>query len=351
MSEVALWVEGVKHTGWQSVDIQRALDQAAGGFSVALTERVTGRNQPLKIKAGQAVVVKIDNATVITGYIDQVAVNYDERSHSVNVSGRSKTADLIDCSAPSAHFVNQTLVQIAAALCKPFGIGIKSTIEPIVVRDVKNEEGETVFELLEKLARANNAVLTDDPGGNLVITRGGNGPTFEALELGKNIKACGGTFDYADRYSLYIGKGSIPGDDFNYGLNAAQVTGAASDSNVKRYRPLVILPEEGLTTAQIQQRMNWEANVRAARSIAINYEVLGWADSQGQLYAPNGRIRVTDAFMGIDQELLIASVQYRIDNGGLMSTLELTAPGSYAAQPLPQAIDSQPVKRPSGARL
>ena len=40
------------------------------------------------------------------------------------VSGRSTSADLVDCTAPLQAWQNQTALQIAHALCEPYGIKV-----------------------------------------------------------------------------------------------------------------------------------------------------------------------------------------------------------------------------------
>ncbi len=345
MVDVALYVNGVIHRGWQSVTISRALDSLSGNFTVAMTERLTTQSAPLKIAAADAVQVRVDNQPLITGYIDSVNVSYDDRTHSITVSGRDKTADLIDCSAPSQHFVKLTLQQIAEILCQPYGISVINQVDTLVIDDVKNEEGETVFEMLEKLARANNVLLTTDGLGNLLITQGGLGLSAGTLQLGKNIKAGSGGYDFKDRYSLYIGKGSIPGNDEVFAESAAQITGQSIDAAMPRYRPLTILPEEALTDTQITARMQWESNVRAARSIRFQYTVKGWFNEFGQLWRCNDTVRVIDPFMGLDDTLLIGDISFVINDQGVMAVLSLMALGAFTPDPVPTVIKTKQTKR------
>ena len=52
-------------------------------------------------------------------------MSIDSGSFSLSVSGRDKTADLIDCSATgNSEFNNKTLTAIAQELCAPFGIAV-----------------------------------------------------------------------------------------------------------------------------------------------------------------------------------------------------------------------------------
>ena len=337
MADVALFADGKIYRGWQSVSVSRAVDIVAGSFSVSMTERLRRSSAPLKIRPGQSVQVQFDGQSVITGFIDSVDVSYNERQHSIIVAGRDKTADLVDCSAPSKQFNNQSLKDIAATLCAPFGINVIGNA-PEKISTVKTEEGETVYEMLEKLARSQQKLLTSSSAGDLLITDGKQGALAGTLSLGKNIKACSGRYDYRDRYSVYTGKCSIPGDDNNFGTNAAQTTGKSTDSGITRYRPLVILAEESLNNTQIKQRMDWENNVRAARSARITYTVTGWTDAQNALWKPFSTVRIIDAFIGIDQVMMIAGVRFVLDGGGMMTELSVTGLNAYTPNPTPEKI-------------
>jgi hypothetical protein len=118
------------------------------------TERWPGTTSPRPFREGESCRILVDGRPVITGYVDDVAIRYDDKDHAVSVSGRDRTADLVDCSAPSVQWAGRSLPQVAAELCRPFGIGVRTLCDCAqTFQRLKNTEGDSVFETLEAAAR------------------------------------------------------------------------------------------------------------------------------------------------------------------------------------------------------
>lgn len=126
MSKVELRVNGAFYGGWKTIRIERGIEQIAGTFELSVTDRWAEQSAVRQINPGQPCEVRIDEAVVITGYVDTVAPQYDKQQHTITVSGRDKTGDLVDCSAihKSGQWSGRKLDQIAADLCQPFGITV-----------------------------------------------------------------------------------------------------------------------------------------------------------------------------------------------------------------------------------
>ena len=61
------------------------------------------------------------------------------------LSGRSASADLVDCADPLQAWQNQTALQIARALCEPYGIKVADEVGlSEVFDDFASQPGETV---------------------------------------------------------------------------------------------------------------------------------------------------------------------------------------------------------------
>lgn len=60
----------------------------------------------------------------------------------------------------------------------------------------------------------------------------------------------------------------------------------------------------------------------------------GWRQPDGRPWADNEIVSVTSDTLGIDDDLLIAKVTFRIDDrGGRTTTMELGPPAGYAPDP------------------
>ena len=154
---VTLRVNGREWGGWTSVRIGAGVERLARDFSIEITRQWPGENGDTlrpKVKGGDRVEVLIGTDLVITGWVEATPVRYDARSVSVGISGRSLTADLIDCAAEPTQFNGQSLVQVAAALARPFGIDVINSGAPAdVIPGVQPDHGETVIEVLNKMPK------------------------------------------------------------------------------------------------------------------------------------------------------------------------------------------------------
>jgi prophage tail gpP-like protein len=347
MSELILKVNGKKYGGWQRVDIDRGMEQIAGTFSVELTERWHGHDQPWSIMPGNECAVLIDGAVVITGYVDEVNPHYDADGHGVTISGRDRTGDLVDCSAihKGGEWTNATLQRIAADLCAPFGISV--TVQASVGAAFPKftiQQGEAVFEALDRAAKQRGVLLMSDGAGNLVLGRTGTGRVGTILAKGQNIEQGQGQFSHRDRHSQYIIKGQSPGSDYSSSPeHHTQTRSTAVDSAVTRYRPLIVIADQG-DGSTYQDRAVWERNIRAGKGSRVTYTVTGWRHNGG-LWMPNQLVRVQDDWIGIDDELLICQVRLSLSESGSQTTLDLCRKEAFDLIALPDTTRKHKRKR------
>jgi len=328
-----LRINGRIYNGWTTVDITRGLRQVASTFRLSVTDK--WRNQKVNIRPFDSCILQYNGVKIITGYVDSTSVSYDALQHSVQITGRSKTGDLVDCSCLSRAFKNQCLEQICESLCEPQGVSVLSyLLDDPVFSEWKPDEGARIFEVLEKLAALRGVLLTDNSLGNLVLTRARNQRVPMILKRGVNIKTGSANFVGTDRFSLYTVKGQGRGSDDTAAEIAAHPSGHVEDAQVPRYRPRIVLAEDQATEAACLERAQWEQNIRWGRSQAFTYSVAGWTHREG-LWAPNTRVRVQDDLIGIDSDLLISTVTYSLSSGGgMVTTLELVPHEAFSAEPV-----------------
>lgn len=344
MPEVRLTVDDDEWGGWQSYRINLGMQQLAGSFDLRLTERWAGQDSRRALRVGAPCTLHYDGELLITGYLDNVAPTYNAEDHSITISGRDKTADLVDCSAPATQWIGRSLAAVARELCAPFGITvIDQAGANVPFRSLKPNDGETVFEMLDQAARIRGVLLITDGKGNLVITRAGSERSNDALRLGQNILTGSGNFDLRDVFSSYSLKGQAQGDDNFYGEVAAAVLAKASDSRIKRHRPLTLIADGPLDAAAARERVTWERNVRWGRSQSITYSVQGHRQLNGALWRPNMLTNVFDAYQFLaGEERLITDLTYILDDQGERSDLTVMPREAFdlVEQPEPEASDA-----------
>lgn len=341
MPDLQLIVGSKSHGGWNRIRVHRGLEEIAGQFELGVSERWSATVPPLEVRAQDACSVRVGGITLITGSVDRAAISYDARTHSVAVTGRDATGDLVDCAAEHSkgEWRNADLGQIARDLAKPFGIAVTVAGDigaPFPVFSI--EPGETAFECMERAARQRGVRLLSDGNGGLIVGAKPATQSGAALVEGENILSLEVGNDASQRFSQYRVLGQQAGNDDISGAAAAQVKATAADAGITRYRPLVIVDEDQGDIAGFQRRAKWEASVRAARALTANVRVQGWEHGSG-LWQPNTLVRLTSPTARIDREMLVRDVDLVVD-GGTFAELVLTPPEAYSLLPAPSSKDA-----------
>lgn len=326
---LSLKIAGNRFTGWEEVTVQRSIETCAGGFSITVSDVPDWQINP-----NDECVVELDGEVAITGYVDAVQLGKEGSTHTISVSGRDKAGDLIDCSVvhKGNEFVGQSLLQIAQTLCKPFGIKVRVTtdVSPAFPK-FAILPSESVWQSLERLARQRGVLIVSDGVGGVVFMQPNRQHSGMALVEGVNILSATATFNTQDRFSDYYIKGQTAGNDDIFGVAAAQIETHATDSGIKRYRPLIILSETNTSTATSQTRVNLEATTRAARSGEVDITVQGWQrDDNGKLWLPNMLVSCKVPSVRVSGDMLISSVNYKKSSQtGTTTSMKLARPDAF----------------------
>lgn len=377
LNAVRLLVNGQEFGGWKSVRIEAGIERQARSFDLEVTDQWPGQTDiPRRIRPFDACQLFIGPDLVLTGWVDATPIRYDGRRSTVGVRGRSKTADLVDCCPPESgkpigaaggqwadvigkdgkkpnvitppattanQWRNLKMEVIAAALTAPYGVRVIAEVDtgrPIPDHHV--QVGETVFESIDRMMRLRHVLSTDNERGDLVfIDVGGAGRAGTALELGKNIRAGCTDLDYKGVFSEYVVKGQRTGNDAEYADDVAEEEGMASDSTVddqqaitrdsrsKRYRVLVIKQAGQADDGTCQDRAEYERAHRAAKALQTTYTVAGWRQADGSLWLPNLMVRVRDALVGFDMDMVIAEATWIMDREGLRTEIRVGPADGY----------------------
>lgn len=340
MSTVGVTIGDVRYAGWTAARVTRSLEQAAGTVRLTLTDRDPGRVPVRALRApGARVRVALDGETVITGWIDAARQRYDAGSHSIELAGRDAVGDLVDCSAASApgEWHGARLEEIVTALAAPYGIPVVAEVDTgAPFRRYRIEEGETVYEAIERGCRMRRVLPLSDGAGGLLLGRAARDRAGVVLRRGDTILSAHGESDWTGRYSAYRVLGQQPGGDFLGASQAAHVHGAARDPVVTRHRPLTLLAEQALDDAEAAERAAWEASARAGRARRLTVRVRGWRErgDVGPLWAPGRVVPVDDDWLGVHTDMLVVGVLCELDDAGTRTTLSLSSTTAWSDQPV-----------------
>lgn len=350
MPDISLLIKGSAYTGWQGVSVNKSIESPAGAFSVQVSDV-----DPWPIAPGDECTVKLDGEQVIKGYVDKVDVDIGPDTHTYTVSGRDKTADLVDCSVDSktSEFSQQNLRQIAELIAKPFGVAV--TVDGDLGSPFPRfaiQPGDTAWATIERAARMRGVLLLSDGKGGILLTKPKKQRTEVTLKQGENILNASVSFDDSERFSKYIVRGQSPGTVANIfaepgeasakqvAKSTAQVGATFADEGVKRNRPMLVVAETNVDASATKQRAKWEATVRAARALQLSVQVQGWMKKEGAgLWKVNELVPCEIPLLRIKDDLLISEVTFNCTiEEGTTTTLVLTRPDAYAVEPESEKI-------------
>lgn len=332
---VSLTLGHTAWAGWKTATVTRSIETLAGSFSLVLADRWEASGTALAVSPDMGCTLSLGGETVITGFIDEVNPAIDSRSHSISVTGRDASADLVDCSAvhEPGEWLNVSLADVAARLAAPFGVPVRASIlSPERFAKFAVQPGETAFSALERACRLRGVLAWADGQGGIIISEPGTERASEALVEGKNVKAASARFSRKGRYSRYIVKAQAQGSDSLNGVDASQVRGEAVDASLTRYRPLLITSEGSSSTLTARGRARWEATVRAGRAAQVTVTVAGWRTGNGELWPVGSLVAVSLPSLHVERDMLISCVRFSLDSGGSKTRLTLVRPDAFAPQ-------------------
>lgn len=338
--EIVLNVKGRSFRGWTSVIVEKSMRQMAGSFGLSTTDIFPGEPEKWKIALGDECVVEINGQKVVTGYIEDIVIDYDKETHNIQFGGRDRTGDLVDCSFddPAKEWIGLSIKEITERICTPFDIDV--VVDSSVLEDanavypdsVKANEGETAFDLITRVCLMKAILPVSYGDGKLTLTRAGTGyKVYDVLIPGKNILK--GNLDNSnkDRFQTYIVKGQGGGKDIKtiFDFITAPV-GRATDNIINRYRPTIIFAEQKSDAGRCLKRAEWEMSNRAGASRSINYEVQGWTQSNGKLWPLNAMVQINDKILGaLNKSLLISDLSFSINESGTITRMKLVHPDTF----------------------
>lgn len=333
---------GMSYTGWTSVSIARGLDECVSSFSLTCPERFALQNLPVPFGPFTPVVLRANGQLLLTGYAFGYRASFGPGKHEAQITGRSATAQLVDCTPdiPAGQYQGYTLAAIAPAVCNIFGLAAKvqTDLASAVLADATLERGETAFRFIDRLATICGVLAYDDATGALVLGNAGVVRASGALVQGADNSVIEAEITDAgeERFSIYIVKGQAgiaaaagasgwpsgsgdahSSDDSNpvlitptTGTVQTQQRATATDPGVPLYRPKIIMAEGQLTQAQLQLRANWQRSYHYGHSLSVRVTVPGWFQPDGTPWLVNTLVPVRLGYFGIDEDLLILKTEF-----------------------------------------
>lgn len=343
--DLTLRVGGAALTGWTSVRVTRGVERMPSDFDIALTDRFPDQASLVVAQPGDRCEVLLGGDVVITGYVNRMVATIEKNAHTIRVSGRSLSQDLVDCSAErkGGKFANLNALQIAQALSEPYGITASSTADPgPVIPQFNLIIGESPYDIIERVCRYAGLIVYDKADGSIVLAQTGTKKAASGFAQGENAESA--TFQWVDedQFQEYSVFGLSTNSYTDIGaLNAP--LGTAKDVNVKRHRLKYFVAESGSAGHDISlKRAKWQAARNLGRAWTLTVRADSWRDKAGKLWEPNTLVPVNFPSIRVtSKELCIGSVTFRRDERGTSAELTLMPRDAF----LPQPVNLLPILR------
>lgn len=333
--ELSLFVGGQIYTGWKGSEIYLDLESLA--HYVSLQCAYTTKDG-ITIQNGEACELMIDGELILTGYIDRTEHSVKGDSFDLNVEIRSKTADLVDCSAGYSQIKDRSAQAVAEEICKPFGINVKWESErPPKQITWKIEPTETCFDVLAMIACECNLILTTNGIGDVVFTDAGT-ENLGTLTLGKEILELSVVNDWTDRFSDYIcvGDNQSYRDDWKGGketvLKKGSVRTTIKDEEINRYRPTMLMTDDVANGQNTKEMAEFERDRAISLGKIITVRVRGWRHLSG-IWDINKRLNIAAMPIIIATDWLITSTTLLLNgDDGHVAEMTLSPPEGFGSK-------------------
>lgn len=340
-TNIYLRVGGRKYSGWQDIHIEKSMSALCGAFQVRVIDTGELQEDRWPLVMGQACDIYIEEQLVLSGYIEDINIEYDAGKHSIVIAGRDKLGDLVDCHRAfdqKREWVDYKIVNIIKAMLAPFGFAVLVDASATVTANKVEaqfgfNDGDTVFETIRRLCRKHYIIPITYGDGKLTLTRAGSVYANDPLQSGVNVLRGGLRRSNRERFSHYYLKGFSIGFDEKALSDFTHPKGDARDQLIARYRPFVIIEDANTSFGECTTRAKAEAALRAGSSVVYEYDVAGWLQSNKNIWQINQLVRVTDPVLGLLQEdLLIDQIRFVQGAEGQITTLQLCTPEKYKAE-------------------
>lgn len=321
--------DGVPFGGWEKVQISASMRQECREFMLQTTERSTPFISEFNFPPGTPIQIVANGDIVIDGYVNRYRPKGNATSHSVTIQGRSVAQDIVDCSAihTPAYWENKTPEEIGKELDK-FGVGISAKVKLRKIPYHQLYQGETVRQTLERSLRDQKATMMGAERGIEITNATAAGRHTGGLFHGHNIKEYDGCLSDDRQFSETVVKGQRREGTEDEDL---QIEEKATNSQVRRYRPRLIVQETDSNKERARERAEHESNRSAGFSTAATLTTQGWRDDGGKIWRPNNLVYVQSPPLKIFGDMLIEAITLKQDGltGGSIADIHVVNAKAY----------------------
>ena len=355
MSKIYLEVNGIKYEGFTEISVNSSLENFCSSFSFATTLKeklsIVGSNTGKfanDIKLQNKVKVYIDDIKILTGYIESLDLDYNSQSHNIVYSGRDIGGDMVDSSIIQASYKQRNFAILTQIVLSKNGFTNVKVInkagllllEPTEV--IKTEDGEKIFDFLDRYAKKLQAIIKINQDGDLEIVREDDSVVKNMLINNRtkdnNILSAELQLTTKDRFNV-INVFSQANNRKHTSTSISQ-KGTAKDSAIRSTRRISLNMSTASQSKTLSALAQWNVNVRRAKGSRYTCKVVDFYSERiekilasqlglNKIWQPNTLVDIVDEVAQIEGTFLIQGVQFNQTVNGSFTTLSIVERGSF----------------------
>ena len=322
-------VAGSRITDFVAGSCSFSLGEAVGSFDV---EYMVSAKQSLEraLFPGDAVELLVDGYVLLQGHVDTTDDEDGPQELKLRAAGRTRSADLVDCSVTARIFKRQTVGSIARLLAEPFDVPIEvDGADSEQILSFAAQRGETPAEVIGRAAARAGMHLYARGGALVLGTAKLEGIDAHLMRGQEPLIRTARSDSWHERFSVYVFRGQVPSSDETFGKAAAQLKGSVLDPEITRYRPLMVQVSTS-GAGDLATRAAVVRNQRAGQGQRVLVTLDGLTAPSGKPWAVNTLVHLVNEPLAINDVLLVSAARMRF--GALTppeTELELMPPEAW----------------------
>jgi len=303
--KLELKVNNIKYSGWEGVSITKSMTSISHTFSMSILN-----SQEVEIQNDDVVEILVNDKTFLTGFIDEMTVSVNDKKMPMQISGRSKTGDLIDSHILTPQQYNKlNILQIISNIVDKFGMKVTTNIKLSPLSVFNTKVGETYFNAINRLCKQTNTLPISDKDGNIIVVKNDKKESGIVLK-DDDFKSLKYTKKLTYRHDKYVYKKESMANDVSDGIEP--------DVSVKRFRPFVKVNTEDKTN---QDLAKWQLNKNKAEELTLSAVVQGWN------LEINTIVKIDTSI--VQNSFLIKEITYTKNDSGTVSNITFVSKGLF----------------------
>ena len=342
-----LSVDGQLYTQWKSITVYLCQKQAFNYYRFTCSEFTPFARSfaAQQIRPGSKCSVVLGGELAIEGFVVTRQVAFTEKSHGVEITGKSSTYATVNGAAvvKGGELTDVTFPEAANKLLQPYSLtctpkpGINMEKFPRV-----NVTEQTCWEVIEKLARQRSIVLGVNPykGSDFWATpagyQEGDGEVIEGVNMLEGRETI--SMELGSGSALTLGQQAPTPQKWGPVVTSSplgnQASGFASSMGFDAgpFMPLIGMAEMPAAQGEAAQRSGAEGTAVSGEQIKVEAVLQGWFNgggpkggrTRGKLWRPWNSVFVKSPMLIMNETLICKSVTFtQDDKSGTRTTLEL----------------------------